>query len=346
MFHALRVAEVIEETHDAKSLVFEIPKPLAGVFRYRAGQFLTLELPWDSGKIKRCYSLASSPECDPLPKVTVKRVKDGRASNWINDNVRAGVTLSVLPPEGRFVLTDTDAPLVLFAGGSGITPVISLVKTALLTGARSIVMLYANRDDRSIIFKSELARLLAQHPRRIELLHHLDDAKGFVSEKDVHALAGRGGPRGIFYVCGPGPFMEIVERGLTAARVDPARIRSEKFVSLSDEGAAQADVAASAAAQASAEGIPTEFEVELRGEKHVVAYKQGLSLLHAAREAGVDAPYSCEEGFCGCCAARLVEGKVHMAACDALTEEEKRRGLILTCQARPLTRAIKVRYED
>jgi 3-ketosteroid 9alpha-monooxygenase subunit B len=124
MFHPLRVAEVIEETRDAKSIVFAIPEALHQVFRYRAGQFLTLELPWAGAMIRRCYSLASSPQCDAAPKVTVKRVKDGRASNWLNDNVRAGDTLSVLPPEGRFVLTDTDAPLVLFAGGSGITPVI------------------------------------------------------------------------------------------------------------------------------------------------------------------------------------------------------------------------------
>ena len=342
MFHALRVAEVIDETPDAKSIVFAIPDALRQVFRYRAGQFLTLEVPWAGAMLRRCYSLASSPQCDPAPKVTVKRVKDGRASNWINDHVRAGDTLSVLPPEGRFVLTDTDGPLVLFAGGSGITPVISLVKTALLTGSRKVLLFYANRDQRSIIFKSELAALSAKYPQRIELTHHLDDQKGFVTGEDVRALAARGEARGVFYICGPGPFMETVERGLLGAGVDPTRVRIERFISLPDPGAEPNTAPAPAAEGA----LPSEIEIELRGQKHVVAYKEGSSILKAVREAGLDAPYSCEEGFCGCCAARLLEGRVHMAATDALTEEEKRRGLILTCQARPLTSRCRVRYEE
>lgn len=347
MFHPLVVSAVIDETHDAKSIVFAIPEPLRAVFRYRAGQFFTLELPWEGKKIRRCYSLASSPQCDPEPKVTVKRVKDGRASNWINDNVRAGDTLSVLPPEGRFVLTDTDAPLILFAGGSGITPVISLAKTALLTGARQVHLLYANRDDRSIIFKSELAALVAKYPGRIDVRHHLDDQHGFVKETDARAIAERAGARAVYYVCGPGPFMEIVERGVIGAGIDPSHMRSEKFVSLSDgDTGANAEAAAPATAAAAEGGLPDAIEIELRGEKHSVPYKKGLSVLKAAREAGLDAPYSCEEGFCGCCAARLLEGKVHMDATDALTEEEKRRGLILTCQAKPLTSVCKVRYEE
>jgi 3-ketosteroid 9alpha-monooxygenase subunit B len=343
MFHPLSVAEVIAETSDAKSFVFRIPEFLRPVFRYRAGQFLTLEVPWEGGLLRRCYSLASSPQCDAAPKVTVKRVKDGRASNWLNDRVRAGDTLAVLPPEGRFVLTDTEAPLLLFAGGSGITPVISLIKTALVTGARKVVLLYANRDARSIIFKSELDRLAAQYPQRIEVRHHLDSERGFVSDNDVRPLAELGRARGVFYICGPGPFMQTVERGLLTAGVDPAHIRIERFISLPDPGA---EPAAAPPVMAAEGALPAEIEIELRGQKHGVPYKEGLSILKAAREAGLDAPYSCEEGFCGCCAARLVEGRVHMAASDALTEEEKRRGLILTCQARPLTSRCKVRYEE
>ena len=342
MFHPLRVAEVIAETDDAKSIVFAIPDTLRQVFRYRAGQFLTLEVPWAGTLLRRCYSLASSPQCDAAPKVTVKRVKDGRASNWLNDQLRAGDTLPVLPPEGRFVLTDTEAPLVLFAGGSGITPVISLVKTALVTGSRRVALLYANRDERSIIFKAELDALAGRHPERIGIRHHLDNEKGFVTENDVRALAELGGARAVFYICGPGPFMDTVERGLLGAGVDPDHIRIERFISLPDP-AAEPSMAPVPAPEGT---LPSEIEVELRGQKHGVPYKEGLSILKAAREAGLDAPYSCEEGFCGCCAARLLEGKVHMAASDALTEEEKRRGLILTCQARPLTARCKVRYEE
>jgi 3-ketosteroid 9alpha-monooxygenase subunit B len=343
MFHPLRVAEVIAETDDAKSIVFTIPESLRQIFRYRAGQFLTLEVPWAGAPLRRCYSLASSPQCDTAPKVTVKRVKDGRISNWLNDRVCAGDTLAVLPPEGRFVLTDTEAPLVLFAGGSGITPVISLVKTALLTSSRKIVLLYANRDHRSIIFKRELDFLSGQHQGRLDIRHHLDVEQGFVTEADVGPLAELGGARGVFYICGPGPFMDTVEHGLLRAGVDPTLIRIERFISLPDPGA---EPSAAASVPAAEGALPSEIEIELRGQKHAVAYKEGLSILKAARDAGLDAPYSCEEGFCGCCAARLLEGRVHMAATDALTEEEKRRGLILTCQARPLTSRCKVRYEE
>jgi 3-ketosteroid 9alpha-monooxygenase subunit B len=342
MFHALRVSDVIDETSDAKSIVFAIPEALRQVFRYRAGQFLTFEVPWAGNALRRCYSLASSPQCDPAPKVTVKRVSDGRVSNWLNDHVRAGDTLSVLPPEGRFVLTDTDAPLVLFAGGSGITPVISLVKTALLTSPRSIALLYANRNERSIIFREELRALATKYEGRLTLIHHLDEDKGFVTADEVSTLAARGGARGVFYICGPGPFMETVEHNLLRAGVDPNHIRIERFISLPDPGAEPAP-----APVHTAEGsLPSAIEVELRGERHSVPYQEGSSILKAARDAGLDAPYSCEEGFCGCCAARLLEGRVHMAASDALTEEEKRRGLILTCQARPLTSRCKVRYEE
>jgi 3-ketosteroid 9alpha-monooxygenase subunit B len=232
---------------------------------------------------------------------------------------------------------------MLFAGGSGITPVISLIKTALVTSSRPIVLLYANRDERSIIFRDELGALSAKDPRRIDLSHHLDDKNGFVTDHDVRTLATRGGARGVFYICGPGPFMETVERSLLGAGVDPTRIRIERFISLPDPGAEPSTAAPMPAAEGA---LPTEIEIELRGKKHAVAYKEGLSILKAARDAGLDAPYSCEEGFCGCCAARLLEGRVHMAATDALTEEEKRRGLILTCQARPLTSRCKVRYEE
>jgi len=341
-FHALRVADVIEETHDAKSIVFAIPEALRQVFRYRAGQFLTLEVPWAGAMLRRCYSLASSPQCDPAPKVTVKRVADGRASNWLNDQVRAGDTLSVLPPEGRFVLTDTDAPLVLFAGGSGITPVISLVKTALVTGSRAIQLFYANRNQRSIIFRDELAELAAKHPQRIELTHHLDEQKGFASSADVCALAERDAGRGVFYICGPAPFMETVEQSLVRSGVDPGRVRVERFLSLPDPGAEPV----AAPLPPADESKLSQIEIELRGQTHSVVCNEGSSILQSARAAGLDAPYSCEEGFCGCCAARLLEGRVHMAATDALTEEEKRRGLILTCQARPLTSRCKVRYEE
>jgi 3-ketosteroid 9alpha-monooxygenase subunit B len=336
-FHPLKVARVIDETHDTRSIVFEIPPELAPAFRYRAGQFLTLEVEHEGARLRRCYSLASSPELDPEHKVTIKRVSGGRISNWVHDRVREGDVIAVLPPEGRFVLSAREGAILLFAGGSGITPVISLVKSALATTARPLRLLYANRDERSIIFREELEALQGKHPGRLEIIHRLDDRDGFLADADVARLVGAA-PADDYYLCGPGPFMDTVERALLAAGVDPERVHLERFVSPS-EPKAPVELAPQTDA-------PATIAMELNGVVTEVPYKLGQTLLQAARDAGLDAPYSCEEGFCGCCAALLLEGRVEMAADDALTGADKARGVVLTCQARPLTGRCALRFVE
>src|ERR1700757_2799445 len=163
-YHQLRIAKIVQETPDARSFVLEVPDDLADRFRYRAGQFLTFRVPHDAGAFNRCYSLSSAPETDGRHlKVTVKRVRGGKGSNWFNDALAEGNTLHVLPPAGRFVLREGHAPLLLFGGGSGITPMMSLIKSALRSGTRRIRLFYANRDKPSIIFDKELLGLLADH---------------------------------------------------------------------------------------------------------------------------------------------------------------------------------------
>jgi 3-ketosteroid 9alpha-monooxygenase subunit B len=325
--YPLTVSRVIDETHDARSIVFDVPEKLRDVFRYQAGQFLTLEVPLGDKLLRRCYSLASSSDCDPEHKVTVKRVEHGKVSNFVNDQVRAGDTLFVLPPEGRFLLPREEAPLVLFAGGSGITPIISIVKSALRTSARAIDLFYANRDARSVIFAEELKSL---GNGRLRVRHHLDVERGFAREEDIRALVR---PDAHHYLCGPGPFMDMVERALRD--IPPERVHIERFVSPREDRPHE-DVASDT----------EEIEVELRGEKRALPYRTGKSILRTAMEAGMDVPYSCEEGFCGCCVAQLVEGEVHMDADDALSSEDKKRRLVLTCQARPVSKRCRVRYLD
>ena len=342
-FHPLRIARVIDETHDARSIVFEIPAHLAQVFTYRAGQFLTLEIPHQGVRLRRCYSLASAPECENEHKVTVKRVAGGRVSNWLHDGVREGDVLSVLPPEGRFVLsTHHQDELVLFGGGSGITPVISLLKSALATTRRPIRLVYANRDERSIIFRAELEQLVARHADRVQILHRLDDRDGFLSSEDVSALV-RHPEAGDYYLCGPGPFMDTVENALLAAQVAPERIHVERFVSPPDPKPAAATPAPPVVAVGD---VPAAVSVELNGATHEVPYTPGRTLLQVVRDAGLDAPYSCEEGFCGCCAALLLEGKVTMDADDALTAADKARGVVLTCQSRPVGGRCSLRFVE
>jgi 3-ketosteroid 9alpha-monooxygenase subunit B len=340
-FHPLRVARVIDETRDAKSIVFEIPAELAEMFKYRSGQFLTLELSLDSGTVRRCYSLASSPQADGGHKVTVKRIKDGRASNWINDNLREKDIVRVLAPDGRFVLTGTDRPLLLFAGGSGITPVISLLKTALVTTQRNVRLVYANRDLNSIIFRAELDALAKKWGERVSLEYRLDDRDGFVREGDVASFM-RGFEDAEAYLCGPTEFMDEIERGLASAGVAPERVHVERFLSLPDPK--PHEIAPPAAAVD--DTTPATIAVTLAGVTHEVRYRAGQSLLRAALDAGLDAPYSCEEGFCGTCTSQLLEGQVKMDADDALTSAEKKRGLILACQSRPLTKKCAFKFLD
>ncbi len=343
-YHELCVARVIEETPDAHSIVFEIPMHLTEIFRYRAGQFLTLRLPYQGKALVRCYSLASSPDCETEHKVTVKRIADGRISNWINDHLRAGDRVEVLPPGGLFTLNAGDNPLLLFAGGSGITPVISLIKSALVTTWRRIKLVYANRDQTSVIFRAELDGLAAANPSRLEIAYRLDVADGFLRVEDVNAYV-RGHTDAECYLCGPGPFMEITERGLIAAGVAADRIHIEKFLSPPDPGDAATEHALEAAALAGKE-TPEFLTVGLDGREERVAYRRGQTVLVACQQAGLQPPFSCTEGFCGCCMAKLTAGQVRMINNDFLSDREVAEGWVLTCQSVPVTGSCSVKYPD
>ena len=176
----LVVERIVEETPDSKSVVLRVPDELKETFRYRAGQFLTFGVTVDEHPLVRCYSLASSPDTDVEHKVTIKRVDEGRASNYFNDHVLAGQTLRVMKPAGIFCLQAHEAPLVLFAGGSGITPVISIIKSALATTSRKVTLVYANRDEASVIFKRELDALSSAHPEQLDIQYRLDSVDGFL----------------------------------------------------------------------------------------------------------------------------------------------------------------------
>ncbi len=342
-YHPLRISRVVEETADARSFVVEIPEDLREVFRYEAGQFLTFKVPYDGGELLRCYSLASSPDCEHEHKVTVKRIEDGRASNWLNDNVREGDTVQVLPPAGRFTLRPGDGPVMLFAGGSGITPVIAIVKTLLVAGSRPVRLVYANRDADSVIFASELAGLAAKHPERLSIVHSLDDRDGFLTAERVkqHVAAHADAD---FYLCGPGVFMEIVEDGIEAAGIPRERVFKEVFVSLEDDQPTEEDLVRAAEADAGAAGCET-LVVTVDGATHELVYAEGKTVLQTAREAGVQPPFSCEDGYCSCCMAKLVEGEVKMRKNDCLTQRDLDDGWVLTCQSVPQTRTVKIDWD-
>ncbi len=339
----LGVADVVRETHDACSLVFDVPDGREERFRYRAGQFLSFKVPHAGKVLTRSYSLSSSPECDPRLKVTVKRIEDGRVSNWINDAVEPGDALSVVPPAGLFVLNEKARPITFFAGGSGITPCMSLLKTALLTTDRRLRLIYANRDERSIIFGSELETWAGRHPGRLSIHHSLDDRDGLLDVKRLEHQA-VDCLEGDFYLCGPGVFMDLVERALAALHIPSDQIHIERFVSPLDPDVDRAseeitggDVSAVA---------PESITVVLDGREHEVEYEAEERVLSAARRAGLAPPFSCEEGYCSCCMAKLAEGKVRMVANDCLTPDLLEEGWILTCQSVCVSRNVRVEYPD
>jgi 3-ketosteroid 9alpha-monooxygenase subunit B len=341
--HDLRVREIIRETADSCSIIFDIPTELAERFRYKAGQFLTLQTPYEGKTLSRCYSLASSPDTESVHKVTIKRVDDGRISNWVNDNLSVGDSVRVLPPGGLFVLNSETNPAVMFAGGSGITPIISIIKTALATTKRAVKLIYANRDEASIIFKAELDQLLGEFGERLQIVHCLDDVDGFLTASRVGELIA-GLAAAEYYVCGPGAFMDVVEQAVDASGVTANRIHIERFVSPPDPderpAVSQSDVAAASGP------APSTLTVYIDGKTQEIPYEAGQTVLAAAQKAGLEPPFSCTDGFCGCCMAKVTAGSVEMINNDFLSKKELEQGWVLTCQSVAKSGLIKVDYPD
>jgi 3-ketosteroid 9alpha-monooxygenase subunit B len=331
-YYPLTVVDVIDETADTRSFVLDIPPVLAPRFRYVAGQFCTFRATIAGEDVARCYSMSSSPEMGDPFAVTVKRVPDGKMSNWMNDVLAPGATIDAMPPAGRFVLRAADTPIVAFAGGSGITPVVSIVKTALLTTAREIVLVYANRGRGNVIFADTIERLRAGSSGRLSVHHHLDSEAGFLDADACAALVG-GRTQADFYVCGPGPFMTVVEAGLDRQGVDPRRLFIERF-DVSD------DVRITGA-QSETEWVT----IRVGRRKCRVQYEPGDTILQIARRAGLAPPFNCQAGSCATCMAFLDEGTVTMRVNDALSAAEVEEGWVLTCQAIPTSREVVVDYD-
>lgn len=351
----LEVVDVVEETADAHSITFRVPPGAEADFTYKPGQFLTVAVPSEqTGVAARCYSLCSSPadESGTLT-ITVKRTAEGFASNWLCDELRDGHTLRVLPPSGIFTPASLDADLLLFAGGSGITPVMSILRTALARGTGRIVVFYANRDERSVIFARELTALAAAHPERLQVVHWLESVQGLPTPEQVRAFAAERTSYDAF-VCGPAPFMKMTVGVLKELEFPRERRHQEKFVSLGgnpfgDEVAAPAaapevPVQVEAAAEPAVAG-PVRLEVELDGETHTFDdWDPATRMLDHLEAKGVKAPYSCRAGECSACAVRLLEGDVEMAHNDVLDDEDLTEGIRLACQATPTTDVVRATY--
>ena len=331
-YHPLTVVDVVDETADTRSFVLEIPPRLVDTFAYTAGQFCTFRATIDGEPVVRCYSMSSSPDTGEPFTTTVKRVVGGRMSNWVNDTLAAGDTIDVLRPTGLFVLHDRAAPVVAFAGGSGITPVISIIKSALATTDRRVRLVYANRDADAIIFAHELERLRSEAPDRLEVHHHLDSERGFLDAARCAALVGDDADAD-FYLCGPGPYMDTVEAGLATLRVAPDHVFIERFV-LPDDSPTQPAVS-----------VTESVLIRLGKTEARVPYQRGDTILDTARRGGLNPPFSCEQGNCATCMAHLDEGSVTMRVNNALSADEVAAGWVLTCQSLPTSATLVIDYD-
>lgn len=327
-FRPVRIKRIVQETADTRTYVLDAPFP------YRAGQFLTVRA---CGAL-RSYSMSSSPDTDSELMTTVKRVPGGLVSNWMHDHLSPGDLIETTSPAGVFCLRDGTAPLVALCGGSGVTPVLSLVKTALATTGRRVRVLAANRDADSVIFGDTLADLAKRHPGRFEIRHHLDDRQGLVTAAEVREFVS-GDLGADFYLCGPAPFMTLAENTLLGQGVGAGQIVAERFTPPDPAVGEPADEVPSA----SAVGTVT---VVLAGKRRTVDQHPRESLLESARRAGLMPPFSCEMGNCGTCIARLTEGEAKMRVNNALDDDEVAEGWVLTCQGEPVTPRVTVEYEN
>lgn len=338
-YHPLRVARIVQETPDTRSFVLEVPDDLGALFGYRPGQFCTFRVHIDGEEHLRCYSMSSAPGTDDDLTVTVKRVPQGLVSNWLHDHVAEGAVLEATKPAGVFGAAEHDRPIVAFCGGSGITPVMSITRSVLAGTRRRVRLLYANRDRDSVIFADELDRLGRDHPDRLEVRHHLDADAGFVEADAIGAFVAADLDAD-FAICGPGPFMDLVEGTLHELGVDPDRISIERFVNAGQVPPTPTEVTAVD------DQVPESVTVIIKGKRNAIAYQPGDTVLETARRGGLQAPFSCEAGNCATCMALVSEGSATMRANNALTADEVAEGWVLTCQALPQGPTFTVEYED
>jgi 3-ketosteroid 9alpha-monooxygenase subunit B len=340
----LQVADVVKETDDARSLVFTVPEGAdvpADRLRYAPGQFLTVRVPSErTGSVARCYSLCSSPFTGDPMTVTVKRTDGGYASHWLCDNAHPGMRIHVLAPSGNFVPKTLDTDFLLLAAGSGITPMMSICKSALAEGSGRVVLIYANRDENSVIFGAALRELAAKYPDRLTVVHWLESVQGLPSAAALAALAAPYVGHDA-YICGPGPFMAAAEEAMKTAGAPAERIHIEVFKSLESDPFAEVVIEEDDSDEGPATAIVT-----LDGATHEVRWPRKAKLLDVLLDKGLDAPFSCREGHCGACAVLKKSGDVEMEVNDVLEQQDLDEGLILGCQARPRSDSVEVTYDE
>ncbi|MFN8298131.1 MAG: 2Fe-2S iron-sulfur cluster-binding protein [Chitinophagales bacterium] len=358
-FHKLKVAEVRNETADAVSVSFQVPDELKANFNYLPGQYTTLKLVVNGENVNRSYSFCSSPFTGELPTIAIKRVSGGKGSNYINDNFKPGLEVEVMEPMGNFhsAISPANAKhYVLFAGGSGITPVFSILKSVLTqeTGSR-VTLFYGNRNEESIIFKNHIEDLLGTYASRLKVVHIFDTPlnaahpySGFMVKdmalKLLRENTDLNFQQAEFFICGPTPMMKEVESALQLLGIPKERLHIEYFTAKAEEDKQAAGVGAAVKDETPFTG-KTKVKIIWDGRQAEFEVSEKETILEAALDAGYDPPYSCMVAACCTCRAKLISGKVEMDDRESLTDAEIAKGYVLTCQSHPKSNGIVLNYD-
>jgi ring-1,2-phenylacetyl-CoA epoxidase subunit PaaE len=345
-YYDLTVKEIIQETHDTISIVFE--QPTSNPVQYKSGQFLTLLAAVNGKEIRRAYSLCSSPFVDKDLAVTVKRVEGGLLSNWLADNLKVGAKLRVMEPMGQFTTDFSRAGkrhIIMFAGGSGITPMMSIIKSILTQEPDSIVsLIYCNRDVDSIIFRDVLDEMQTRDEGRLHVIHVLDNApmnwqgySGLLNHEMLTKLFERIPDWGItnttYLMCGPEGMMKNVESLLAMRHIPREKIFKESFV----QGILDKDQKKEEVVTGVEENKAREVTIRYDGQEYKVMVPPDKGILESALDQGIDLPYSCQSGLCTACRGKALSGKVKLDEEEGLSQSERDEGYVLTCVGHPLT---------
>ncbi len=362
-FHTLKVSQLVKETDVSTSIFFEVPEHLSEDYTYKAGQYLTLKMTIDGQEVRRAYSICTSP-LEASIAVNVKRVKRGLVSNYIHDQLKIGDSMDIMTPEGNFVYSpviNSKRDFYFFASGSGITPIISIIKTILEEEPKSICYLcYGNRDENNIIFKSQIEQLQKKYAGQFFVEHVLSNPlrekesglKGLFSKGKATwtGWTGRVEAKRVdeflekypkmsleahYYVCGPGAMIDTIIDHLSSSKgIKKDFLHTEHFVS-------KVDIPSSSAVRA----VQSHLTFHLQGKAHEITLPSDKTILDTLVAAKFDPPYSCTSGACSTCIAKVINGQVAMDVCYALDDNEVKAGYILTCQSRALTPEVEISFE-
>ena len=347
-FHKLQIKEVIQETDNAVSIVFHVPAELQSLYQFLAGQYVNLKLTLDGQEIRRAYSVCSSPKSGEL-RIAIKSVQDGHFSKFANANLRAGDFLDVSKPEGKFTFepdNEKQKNYAGFAAGSGITPVMSILKSVLESEPKStFVLVYGNKSPKETIFHNELHELQLKYVGRFFVHYVFSQAKaegelfGRIDKSTVNFVLNNKHKEKAFdkfYLCGPEAMINLVSSVLKEENISETDIKFELFSSSSTKESLQIE----------SNSGTSKIEMMVDDTLTTFQMSQKQTILEAALKQGIDAPYSCQGGICCSCLARIKKGTAEMKKNSVLTDNEIAEGLILTCQAYPTSDDVYVDYDD